>query len=121
MTPEVTEILKQLAQKLGTTTEFLWTILVKQQYIDGYIRLGISVFVVLIIIISFLIFNKYSKNLNNERNEYGDYSDKEVATITFIIVTITLSIIQIILFVCGIKLLSNPEYYALKEILNVLK
>jgi uncharacterized membrane protein HdeD (DUF308 family) len=50
MNPQQQEMLKQLATKLGTTTEYLWGVLVHGNHVEGFILLVYTLFGVALVI-----------------------------------------------------------------------
>lgn len=119
------KLIEQLAQKLGTTTEYLWGILVQQAFINSVITL----FQFLLIGLFGYAILKTHKYLLSERRHgkyirtgYSHYGDP--AEITMII----MSVLFVILAVAGFFELPdlvngflNPEYWALNKILNTVK
>lgn len=138
------ELVEQLAVKLGVAAEYLMTVLVKQQYAEGITSLimaGVSLFIIIAMLI---VIPKVTKKMNSEHERLrtgrlnkeiegygGSYhysSNKEdfFATMSYLI-PIGAVILGIILLACGIdnikigvQQLINPEYFAFKEILDVI-
>jgi hypothetical protein len=138
------ELVEQLAVKLGVAAEYLMTVLVKQQYAEGITSLimaGVDLFIIVAMLIFIpkvtkKIYSEYERlrtgRLNREITGYdGSYfvsSGKEdfFGTMTYII-PIASVILGIVLLACGIdsikigvQQLINPEYFAFKEILDVI-
>lgn len=112
-------ILNELAEKLDTSIELLWGVLVKQQYINAITHFVLAILLTLIIIISLILVPKHLEKLDNTLDEYG-FSTYSSSKAFFITVVVILAVVVFIQFVIGIKMLYNPEYYALKEILENL-
>lgn len=115
----LTELLTALAEKLGTTTEYLWGVLVSQAQVDAYIKLLFVGFTVLFII-AYSIFCKYT--IKHWDEIYSD--DKEVVYVSLIIL---IGIAVLIFLGCAIDFtgkaivgLLNPEYWALQQVLQLL-
>lgn len=137
------ELVEQLAVKLGVAVEYLMTVLVKQQYAEGITSLIMAGVCLLIIIAMLVVIPKVTKEMNSEREKlradrlkngtgyegsYSVSSGKEnfFATMTYAI-PIGAVVFSIALLACGIdnikigvQQLINPEYFALKEILDVI-
>jgi len=116
----LTKLLNELAVKLGTTTEFLWEILLKQAPIDAIV--GISLIVLfLILIIPYVMYIKwFSKHCNELYKE-----DKESIHTVFCVIILIIMFALFIANICEINntitAIFNPEYWALKEILKYIK
>ena len=125
MNENTTLMLQQLAAKLGTTTEYLWGILLRQAPIDATINLIQSL---LILVYCFFIYKKH-KSLS-EVKDYNGYKERGYDHYND-----NVSILMIIGCVVGIILLFamfftvdnvingyfNPEYWSLNKILNAVK
>jgi uncharacterized membrane protein len=115
-----TELLKRfdtLADKLGTTGTYLWHILVKQGYIEGWTDLFISIiFAILLFISAKIAYKKYKKS--------EEYNWNEDTCVVKFIVFFTLSLIFFIIsatnLYMGIQEILNPEFYALNILLEKL-
>ncbi len=140
---KVMELLEQLASSLGVAVEYLWTTLVKQQYVEGVTNLAMAVVgVVAIIVLSCLVTratkgldNKYkelkSSRLNDGTGFNGSYRVASMAEDSFntlrFLVPIAICIVIFVIFACtidnikfGIQQLLNPDYFALKEVLDTI-
>jgi hypothetical protein len=113
MTNETAKILEVLAQKLGTTSEYLWGVLLKQAPISAvteFIQYAFIIFVCVFWIKKVKIF--VGKISNNEWN-----SDNW----TWIIITSVIigmsAIVVFFSFPSTIYALVNPEYWALDMLL----
>ena len=110
----VMDKLEVLASKLGVTGEYMFGVYVKQAFITGISNIALTILIVLAVIgLSFWGF----KRIPNDDVEEGE----EACLIILSVVTI------IFLAVCffykipeSVTCFYNPEYYALKELLNVL-
>lgn len=125
MNEETTQLIQQLADKLGTTSEYLWGTLIRQAKIDSIVTL----FQFLLIgIFGYVIF-RIHKSLSIKK-DYDGYSEtgyqhyQETASI-FMIISVCLFVMLLIASFFSIPdLVSgflNPEYWALKEILKSIK
>ncbi len=119
---ELTGLLEQLAEKLGTTTEYLWGVLITQAKVSAIIDL---IYIVLVSIIGVIIY-KVHKHLMKE-NENGDtryYILEDSAVIPMFIVSIVWSVLFIVCFFSLGNIISgliNPEYWALEQVLDIVK
>jgi len=122
MNEKTEQLLQQLADKLGTTTEYLWKILVSQARYDAIIS-GIQMaFMFAIIYWTIKLHIRFSKEDDNGRSVY--YNKEELAVIPMILAGIT-SIIMIVFFLSGfndlVSSIFNPEYWALNKVMQMLK
>ncbi len=114
----------QLADKLGTTSEHLWGILLKQAPIDATVTLLQTIFLFLIGWTLWIIHKKLlSKPSGQERHDsyyemYGGAAVLPMALAIFVWV-----IMMIICICCFDSIVSgyfHPEHWALKEAINIL-
>lgn len=120
MNKETVDLIKQLADKLGTTAEHLWGVLVKQAPISAGIYLAISLIVIFIIIcIWYCFFNRFK--IANKNNEYIDLEER--AMLFFLSCIPTVIAVSFLSYTIENTLAGffNPEYWALKEILGKVK
>jgi hypothetical protein len=123
MKDEKNQALEILAEKLGTTAEYLWKVLVKQAPISATIDI---VYFILITIGGYLLFRLhiYLSKERGDKEESLYYKYEEVAGIPMVIVCVLWGVAFIISF-CFLGDVAigfaNPEYWALNEILNSLK
>lgn len=125
MNEQTAKLLEQLANKLGTTSEYLWNILLKQAPIDATVTLLQTLF---LIFVGWVLWKVHKKLLSKPPGQgYYDsyYEEYDVgAVLPMILVTGVWGIMMIICFCCSGSIVSgyfNPEYWALKEILNALR
>jgi hypothetical protein len=123
MNEQTTKLIEQLAQKLGTTAEYLWTVLLKQAPISAMIDL---VYLVIVTIMGVGLY-KLHKYCIKETDEYGEniYENKgELVIPVMVILAIIWAIFFIVYFFSFGNIINgffNPEYWALKEVLGVCK
>jgi hypothetical protein len=115
---KIANLLEELANKLGTTMEHLWNILMHQAYIEAFKNIiMIAFFIVLEILISKYTF-KYNKGKSLE--DIDDFG-----SIAIIILSIVISIFIIAMIVSlvpeTIDAIFNPEYWALNHIIKLIK
>lgn len=137
------EFLEQLAKELGVAVEYLWTILIKQQYVEGVINIVMASIGFITIIILTCCLPKVTKFFINKKKEmaedrmnngtgycgsYSTPSESEdfisflrfAAPITFCIAILIIFIFSLSDIKFGIQHILNPDYFALKEILNAI-
>lgn len=112
-------LLQELASQIGTTVDFIWPILVRQAYIEGivgiilYIFLAVGIFVYVKIMIV-----KVWHNIDTS-DWYED--EKKAGIIILGVMLAVLFIIAILTFSFTISSLVNPEYHAIRTILDSVK
>ena len=118
----LTKLLEQLAVKLGTTTEYLWGVLIKQAAITGISNI-IFYIITIFSVIGYVKFLLYISPKLDEW-EYKKESLRMMSCIGIFIWTVINMIIIIVAFVSieeTISAFANPEYWALDNILGKLK
>jgi len=109
------ELLEQLAAKMGTTSQYLWSILLKQAPIDATISLIQIIFTLLL---GYALFKLHVKF--NESEAYDNDATWIIMGCLVIIYLIFLCIaIACISFV--VNGYFNPEYWALNRVLDACK
>jgi len=101
------QALQVLGEKLGQGAEYVWPILVRQQFVYG-IMLSVGAIIGALVLtagVTMLI-----KNNNNEGLIVGGSAFTLFGLVGFIICT-----------VCAINYLANPEYHAIQEVFNLIK
>ena len=116
----LTQLLSMLAAKLGTTVEYLWTVLIKQAAISGVQNLIWGIICIVPIILWVYYFRYFLKNKEEIKRKYDDELH-----IIGLSVSLIVSLVFLALFAecinTAITAFINPEYWALKEILSQLK
>lgn len=119
-------LLEQLAAKLGTTAEKLWAVLLKQAPISGMANLILCVGLVLFAVKCFRFVNrKTTVPLMTEENQYprGEW-ESEGSFFAWTGIGILFFVVGLVIAFSVNNIAAaffNPEYWALKEILSVLK
>lgn len=119
MNEQTAALLNNLATKLGTTSEYLWSVLIRQAFIDGCVTLAQYAVLLLAWFAAYKLLKNGKKIL-----EYADNHDLEgPLVIGGILSAIALAICSVIAF-CYLSIafsaFFNPEYWALHEILSAL-
>lgn len=122
MNENTAKLLEQLAQKLGTTSEYLWKVLLKQAPIDATVNL----IQIMLIMLFGLVLYKIHRRLMKEdaNNDTGYYKYEEMAAIPMIIGGVVFAIMFIWAFCCIGDVVNgyfNPEYWALNKVLSSVK
>lgn len=105
----------KLAAKLGVAAEHVYGVLVKQAVVEGATKLGVAfIFALVAVVISIIIVRVLKRTDNKVTNEIFD------GIVWGIIIGVVLLVLSIIIASSGIKAVLNPEYYAIKEILDTI-
>ncbi len=115
--------LTTLAEKLGTTTEYLWSVLLKQAPITGAIdMLVFAAWVVAIILWARFVRGKTSKPAPTEKDRYpgAEWTDEAAvfAWLSVFIFGVTMTITIGSCLSITVAAIFNPEYWALHQILK---
>ena len=124
MNENTTKLLEKLAEKLGTTSEYLWSVLLKQAPIDATVGLIQLIIVCVVIYLLYKLHIKFMGDMpsdenNNYTQSYYNSSDGYIAMMVVAGIVVT---IFLIICVCSIGSIVSgyfhPEYWALHEILG---
>lgn len=124
MDDKTLQALTALANKLGTTAEYLWSVLLKQAPITGVVDLLVMAAWVAAAAMWFkLVQRKTKKPPATEQDRYpsADWTDEVgigLAWASVVVVTILVALIIGTNLSTTIAALFNPEYWALKQILR---
>ena len=123
MNDQTTKLIEQLAQKLGTTAEYLWTVLLKQAPISALTDLF---YLVITTIIGIGLYKLHKYFCKDGIGEYDNslYDDNDYVAPVMIALTIIWGICIIACFFSIGNIINgfvNPEYWALKQILSSCK
>ena len=114
------KLINDLARKLGTTTEYLWSVLIKQAPVSATIQLFQTLAVILFGYILYRVHKRLAK-----KDEDGDtgYEMYDAAAPVMIVASAIFSILFLVVFCCFSSVVNgyfNPEYWALKRVLETL-
>jgi hypothetical protein len=115
-----------LANKLGTTAEYLWGVLIKQAQVEFIIGIILSVLMLVLLVTGFKLL-KWALGRDSDGIKRLDYmnSDQENKAIACLIAGgffLLVSVIALPIFIIDtISIGLNPEYWALSQILNAGK
>lgn len=134
MNPQTELLLRELAEKLGVSIDHLWGVMVRQSYVNFFTQI---ILYVILVIYLFLV-HKYVKHCVNRISEIAEYNAKRdrlkeydtlrrddfgytTAIIVMSVTSLIFTVIGILCFPDVLGQLLNPEYYALKQLLDVVK
>lgn len=125
MNEETVQLLEKLAEKLGTTVEYLWEVLVHQALVNSVLLILLMVATVIMGIVLYKLHIRFSK-MQPETDKYYAKSlyDREegyvAMMIIFVFIWTVLLFVSIFSFASMITGFINPEYWALQRILNIV-
>ena len=121
MNEQISKLIESLAETLGTTTEYIWEILIQQAKISA---IKSALYITLTIVFGIILYKVHIVLLKKDEHEHSKYWHFEEAVVVPMIIT---AIVWFILACIGIPVIGNlfnalfnPEYWALREILNTL-
>ena len=123
---ELIPFLEQLASKLGTTVEKLWTVLLRQAPISGTINLVLCVCLVLVAVKCFRFVNrKTTVPAKTKEDQYPNAQwEEEGAVGAWVGIGLLFLVIGLIIIFSVQNIATaflNPEYWALEKILSTFK
>ncbi len=108
----VTTALQPLADKLGTTAQYVWGLQVKQAYVDGLVALsGLALGIILCVLSVWLVKHLHKKENIEIGNSFLVLSPVFVTGLGFILTN----------FSTVLNCFVNPEYYALQQLIKLIK
>jgi len=107
------EVIQQLASALGTTTEKLWGILLRQAFIDGIDR---AVWIIPEALAAILLWRYCWRKLMSE-----DADDCEPPFMVGLVIAGIFALVALYNASTFYQQLLNPEYWALQQILTAFK
>ena len=110
-TDQIGQVINKLAEKLGVASEYVFELLVKQKQIEGIINVPFSglMFIAGVLFIIFLL----RENDLDIAEMIEDYTASSI-------VAIALTVIGGISLVLSVLQIMNPEYYAIRDIVDML-
>lgn len=122
MKNQTTELLEKLAVQLGTTAEYLWSVLIVQARISAITDL---IFLILAIVSGYFLYRThlYLGKEGEDMHSIYDRKDEAVIIPMFVGIIIWAIFFLVMFFSIGsiINGLFNPEYWALNKILNSIR
>lgn len=117
MNDKTLELLEKLSAKLGTTSEFLWGVLVKQAKIEAITSALWAVIFFAATVVCLFACRFFWKGLKKYPEEFG-YLFGSIITCFLLVIFVAISANHI--ETC-IVYYFNPDYFALNKILKILK
>lgn len=121
MNEQTVQLIEKLATKLGTTSEYLWSVLIKQAPISATINLVYFVFIILAGVVLYKLHKRFCKEDDMGDSIYSMGKEEVVVAPMIIGAIIWLILALVSFFSLGdvFNGFANPEYWALKEVLDV--
>jgi small-conductance mechanosensitive channel len=116
---KVTQYIDALAAKLGVAAEHVYGVLVRQQVAEGIVDIVVGTLVLAVLIFALMVLIK-KVELPRIVDEFDLLGYVFVAAILLLIIGLPGSY-AVSEISDGIKHVINPEYYAIREILNAIK
>jgi ABC-type proline/glycine betaine transport system permease subunit len=118
-TEQIAPLLEKLANKLGTTADHLWGVMIVQARIDGYVTLA----QIAIMVVATFFYVKGLKYFlkNAEEMHEGAFAASVICVVIGAIIGIIVWLTTFFNLNLLIASFFNPEYYALHEIMQALK
>ena len=122
MNEQTEKLVRDLAEKLGTTTEHLWAVLVRQAPITGTIEVAVYLAWIIFIIWGFRFIQKQTCVPPNTQSDPYLHAkwEPEGACVAWILWAAT-TILFAFIFGCSLATLIsaffNPEYWAIKQLI----
>ena len=123
MNEETLQAVTALAQKLGTTSEYLWSVLIQQAYLEAGLSLvNIIVWGMITFFVVKIVYRKTRTPKETKEELYPKAEWTEEGAVAAWLVSGVLILIAFIIisveFNNLITALFNPEYWALKQIIK---
>lgn len=115
---ETEKIIERLSNQLGTTSEYLWGVLISQASIYAITTIIEVVVSILLSIFCYKLHKMFSKEDNGGCTVYCNNVELVVPMIVFSGVCAILLVSSLFCISPIITALANPEYWALEQILN---
>lgn len=124
MNEKTLQALTELANRLGTTTEYLWGVLLKQAPISGIIDLIVmtALIVVSVLLVKFVMRKTTQpKEMEEDRYPSAEWKEEAAGLAWILVSTFLLFTAFFVLFNFStmITAIVHPEYWALHQILNM--
>lgn len=121
MNQQTAELLEKLATKLGTTSEYLWKVLIKQAPISATTTLFQTLLVVAFGVVLYKLHKRFSEPKDKYENSlYEDSSNLQLVMGVLTFIFVILAITSFFFIEDVINGYFNPEYWALDRILHSL-
>lgn len=113
---DIKQYIEEMANSLGVAAEHVYELLVRQQVISGVITIAAFV-------LAWAIFGAIctATTRKSETDKYGEVNGYAVISLLSGVVLVISLIFGFIEIAGAVKQLVNPEYYAIREIMDVFK
>lgn len=121
MSNNTEKLINDLAQKLGTTTEYLWSVLIKQAPVSATIQLFQTLAVILL---GYILYRVHKRLAKEDEDGYSGYEMYPAAGPVMIVASAIFSILFLVVFCCFSNVVNgyfNPEYWALQKVLRIFE
>lgn len=125
MEENTVKLINELATKLGTTSEYLWSILIGQARISAITHLIMTIFIFIGAYLFYKVHIRLSeipktddKYANSKYDENDAYAPIMIFSCVLIFALLLCCLFNIPDIING---LFNPKYWALREVLDVIK
>lgn len=115
---DIKHYIEELAQSLRVAAEHVYGLLVRQQVISGIVTV-VSILLAGVVLVA--VFSKLLKRQKEVSEEGYDTTEHEFAIVFLGIVLAVVIVVSIIIVPSSVNQIFNPEYYAIKEIMDVFK
>jgi len=121
MNEQTVQLIEKLATKLGTTSEYLWGVLIRQAPVSATINLVYFVFIVLAGVGLYKLHKRFCKEDNHGNTIYDDGDNMAVIfpMVFGVLLWVILALVSFFSLGDVFNGFINPEYWALKEVLDV--
>ena len=116
MNDNITQLLEKLATELGTTAEYLWAVLIAQAPISAMVS---TIHIIIVILTGIFLFQLHRHFIKKEVY----YETEELAVFPMLLGSILWGIYALVAIFSISNIITgflNPEYWALKQILNLI-
>lgn len=114
MNEQTNQLIEKMAEKLGTTAEYLWAVIIKQAPITAVTNIAGIIIMVLVLLISATLIRKFIKD---DACDDADFY-RPMAWLFWAVLTIVFTFVTLDSISTTVTCLANPEYWALKQIIK---
>ncbi len=123
MNDKTLELINSLADKFGITAEYLWSVLIKQAPISAAINITTSIVLVTVWFVAYRIVKRKTtppEATQEDRYPVAEWcgEDAILAWPIIALAALFVFIMSVVALYDSIHALTNPEYWALTQILN---
>lgn len=117
MNEEILKRLDALAAKLGTTSTYLWSVMVKQAIVTGYVDLGVAIIFVLVGAAAGLMLGLFIRFAKSDKYKYDEWP-LGCSILAGVVLLLCIGIAIGFSYSAALEL-ANPQGWALQTILGV--